>query len=118
MDILIPNLMQCFFKQITRLNANGSQLQEMSGELFLTMAGLPKQDQCVLVKNIERITKKRNPQKNNKCGFCTINTIDTVMIPCGHQFSCDECRKKREIRRCPICRNPVNQIVKTYMAGF
>eukprot|EP01083_Nonionella_stella_P319052 1169150_1 len=105
-----------FFEQISRLKVNGSQLKEMNSTLFLKMAGLNEQNQRVLVGNIARITKQQ--KQRNICGFCTQNMINTAMIPCGHQYSCNECAKKHRLRKCPICRKPIREIVKTYMAGF
>eukprot|EP01083_Nonionella_stella_P077483 211627_1 len=104
-----------FFEQISGLNLNGSKLKELNSTL-LKLTSLNGKDQRVLVSNIERITKQQ--KQSNICGFCTENMINTVMVPCGHQFACDECTKNHQIQKCPICRKQIRQTLKTFMAGL
>eukprot|EP01084_Bolivina_argentea_P047744 87995_1 len=103
--------------RIAEMNVNGSQIREMHSKLFLKMAGLDAESQCILLKNVARITKLSN---RNICGFCATNNINTVMIPCGHQYFCHECLMKQDniSNHCPICRKKVSKSIKTFMSGF
>eukprot|EP01084_Bolivina_argentea_P047745 87997_1 len=108
---------ESFLNRIAEMNVNGSQIREMHSKLFLKMAGLDAESQCILLKNVARITKLSN---RNICGFCATNNINTVMIPCGHQYFCHECLMKQDniSNHCPICRKKVSKSIKTFMSGF
>lgn len=50
--------------------------------------------------------------EENICKVCFENQIDTVIVPCGHICICSKCSK--DIGTCPICRNLISQIIKTF----
>merc|ERR1740123_2327272 len=52
------------------------------------------------------------------CGLCMVKVVDSVYLPCGHQFSCFGCAAKYKTKKCPLCRTKCNRICQTYMAGF
>ncbi|CAD7932404.1 unnamed protein product [Amoebophrya sp. A25] len=50
---------------------------------------------------------------DNICKVCFENVIDTVILDCGHQVVCQSC--STDIGSlCPLCRNPIARIIKTY----
>ena len=105
---------------IEKLEINGGELLELNNKLFLkNMLGLNKEkDQYILMKHINRISAFNGGKYQMICGLCTINIINTVMIPCGHCYHCYQCSIKHEMRKCPICRENVTKVVQTYMSGF
>ncbi|XP_078310189.1 uncharacterized protein LOC144618312 [Crassostrea virginica] len=52
---------------------------------------------------------------DSKCKVCLDNTADCVILRCGH-FVCDSCgqRLKSNDSLCHICRQPIQDIIKTY----
>ena len=69
-----------------------------------SMSTLPTNAQAGL--NIE--------DKNDKiCRVCFDRVVDTVMVPCGHAIICDGCSGTVG-DTCPLCRKPIQQIVRTY----
>jgi hypothetical protein len=56
--------------------------------------------------------KEEKDSEENLCKICFESQIDSVIIPCGHYAICNGCTKG--LNSCPICRNPIAQIVKTF----
>eukprot|EP01084_Bolivina_argentea_P127697 225814_1 len=102
------------FDLLKKLDVNGKQMKQIS-ILFLKSTGLMKNDCKKLFENIIRIGNKKN---NVICGGCVLNQINTVIIPCYHQYLCNECASKAQMQRCPVCRAPIKEIKQTFMSGF
>ena len=53
---------------------------------------------------------------NGSCVICSDAPIEVVLIPCGHLVGCMGCftEVKMKDTGCPICRAPVERVVKTY----
>eukprot|EP01083_Nonionella_stella_P139534 425813_1 len=111
---------ETFMNAIHEMHIDGTQLTEMNSKLFLNLAGLSREkDQYIVRKHINRIVKQKNDMEyRNVCGVCMTNVINTVMIPCGHCFSCWSCSEKQKIKKCPMCRKDVKQILKTFLSGY
>eukprot|EP01083_Nonionella_stella_P071515 192113_1 len=109
-----------FMNAIQEMQIDGTQLTEMNNKLFLNQNGLTREkDQYIVRKHINRIVKQKNDMEyRNVCGVCMTNVINTVMIPCGHCFSCWSCSEKHKIAKCPMCRKEVNQVIKTFLSGY
>jgi len=52
------------------------------------------------------------PQEDTSCKICFENTIDAVIIPCGHVAICIACTEG--LKLCPMCRGPVASVVKMF----
>jgi len=50
----------------------------------------------------------------NACKVCFENPIDCVLLKCGHMVVCIECGTN--LKNCPICRQAISEIVKTFKA--
>jgi len=61
-----------------------------------------------------KIEKKEEIPEEISCKICFEAVIDSVFVPCGHLCVCMDCGKSLKI--CPMCRNPVTQIIKTFKA--
>jgi len=48
------------------------------------------------------------------CKICFENQVDTVILPCGHCCCCEECLLG--MQDCPICRRPVERLIKIFKA--
>ncbi|XP_038651319.1 E3 ubiquitin-protein ligase NEURL3-like isoform X3 [Scyliorhinus canicula] len=50
------------------------------------------------------------------CILCCSHQVDSVLYKCGHMCVCFGCGKKLlgQNAKCPICRQPVKEIIKTY----
>jgi len=49
------------------------------------------------------------------CCICLDNCVNTVIVPCGHVCICEDCKQKIKDNKCPICRQQITQIIKTYI---
>merc|ERR550532_685691 len=77
------------------------------------------EDQSVLLRNLCRVCENwTGSKRRDLCGLCMENRINSVMIPCGHQYSCYDCLVDNEIHKCPICRKQITEKMRTYMNGF
>lgn len=55
-------------------------------------------------------------EKNMECTICCTNPVNAACVPCGHMMSCDVCLEqvKRLGKSCPVCRKPINKVLKVY----
>ena len=62
--------------------------------------------------------QRRRPRDtgDDTCSICMDRTIDSAFIPCGHQAACVECARRLE-GPCPICREPIADVLQTFLAG-
>jgi len=75
-----------------------------------------------LLKIVERLWKQEQRNKSNienmdddsLCKICMDSPIDCVMLECGHMCTCTNCGK--QMAECPICRQYVVRVVKTFKA--
>lgn len=51
--------------------------------------------------------------EDNECVVCYDRRINTCLQPCGHVALCDTCARRLEGRRCPLCREPILDIVSS-----
>ncbi|KAI9096229.1 hypothetical protein DFS34DRAFT_159668 [Phlyctochytrium arcticum] len=70
-----------------------------------------------LVEN-ERAEMGRNTDGDDDglCKICCDAPINCVFLECGHLVTCMDCGKtlERKTRECPICREPIARIVRTF----
>jgi len=75
-----------------------------------------------LLKILRRLWKQEQKNKENietmdddsLCKICMDSPIDCVMLECGHMCTCTNCGK--QMAECPICRQYVVRVVKTFKA--
>lgn len=75
-----------------------------------------------LLKIVERLWKQDQRHKESMetmdddslCKICMDSPIDCVMLECGHMCTCTNCGK--QMAECPICRQYVVRVVKTFRA--
>ena len=48
------------------------------------------------------------------CKICMVDNSSIVFLPCGHLVACAACSPALNI--CPICREPIKGIVRTFIA--
>ena len=69
-------------------------------------------------KAADESSKCRDDQEdydNDLCKICFVNTINTVIIPCGHFCSCLDCGRRLDAE-CPICRGPIAKVQEVFRA--
>ena len=49
------------------------------------------------------------------CAICCDRRRDSVLVPCGHIVACMQCGVKFDDQHCPICKQYVSMVLKTYM---
>jgi len=75
-----------------------------------------------LLRILQRLWKQEQRNKDNLetmedeslCKICMDSPIDCVMLECGHMCTCTNCGK--QMAECPICRQYVVRVVKTFKA--
>ena len=59
--------------------------------------------------NIKKNTKVFEDDTTMDCAVCLSCEKDTVFIPCGHYYTCNEC--SIQLKTCPICRATITERV-------
>lgn len=58
------------------------------------------------------------PQSDELCEVCLVKQRDgrLALVPCGHQRFCSDCieQVERQGHGCPICRSPINLVLRLY----
>ena len=58
--------------------------------------------------------EKESMNDSDLCKICMDNPVDCVMLECGHMCTCTTCGK--QMAECPICRQYVVRVVRTFKA--
>ena len=77
-----------------------------------------------LIKYMERARQREDeepaPKKQrvdaDMCKICYQADINTCLVPCGHVVACLSCAERLGDEPCPICKQPVAFVQKTYRA--
>ena len=71
------------------------------------------------IKDFQLINEQKEENKKEKkhlCIICLTNNQEIILSPCGHKCICENCyyklKYKNQISECPICRHPVESIVR------
>jgi hypothetical protein len=67
------------------------------------------------MRNIESqvlINESEEIPEEELCKICEAVRKDCVFIPCGHKTCCYDCYLHIKSENCPICRNPINSVLK------
>jgi len=96
------------------------QVKELLAMNRVNFKGCVEKDE--LLKIVERLWKQEQRNKSNidtmddesLCKICMDSPIDCVMLECGHMCTCTNCGK--QMAECPICRQYVVRVVKTFKA--
>ena len=64
----------------------------------------------------ESPAKKPRADKDDLCKICFVQEIRTCQVPCGHLVACMMCAERLGEDPCPICKQPVAFVQKTYRA--
>merc|ERR1712020_205779 len=75
-----------------------------------------------LLKIVTRLWKQEQKAEEGKdsirdeelCKICMDHPVDCVMLECGHMCTCTRCGK--QMAECPICRQYVVRVVRTFKA--
>ena len=111
-------------KKLKLVGINGSTLCEIT-DSFLILAGVNDVNRRkLIVKCIDDLFDKygggKQYNKSQMCCVCTVNEVNTCLVPCGHLVYCKDCGKKSfdHTDKCPICRQKIVTIVTTFPAGL
>ena len=64
----------------------------------------------------EEPAKKKQRVDVDMCRICFQHNINTCLVPCGHVVACLSCAERLGDEPCPICKQPVAFVQKTYRA--
>ena len=73
---------------------------------------LARKKREALIREMESMRDNNSTQES--CVVCLDNPRGTVLIPCGHVCVCLLCSD--QVETCPVCRQDIDQIVRTYNA--
>lgn len=107
-----------FITRIEKLKIDGSKMKDVN-ETLLAALEFDDGDQRIMMRNIERVINHNAAPKNTICMICVRRQINTTYDPCGHQAICFQCYAERphNFMTCMICREEVDQVIQTFMAG-
>jgi len=57
-------------------------------------------------------------RKDKECVVCMENIVNTVLAPCGHICMCLPCANRLAPKNCPICKNAVQNVIRTFDATY
>jgi len=71
------------------------------------------------IKDFQLINEQKEENKKEKkhlCIICLTNNQEIILSPCGHKCICENCyyklKNKNKISECPVCRHPIESIVR------
>jgi len=96
------------------------QIKELLAMNRVNFKGCVEKDE--LLRILERLWRQEQRHKeegdtmddDSLCKICMDSPIDCVMLECGHMCTCTQCGK--QMAECPICRQYVVRVVKTFKA--
>ncbi|KAI9003670.1 hypothetical protein BC832DRAFT_86845 [Gaertneriomyces semiglobifer] len=98
---------------------------------LLPVPSKPSQAPACVLKQSDKEALNQNTTLQVTCLICHTHLVQSVLVPCGHIAFCEECiRKSCEgqradqyegrlpvVSRCPLCRVPVESVVRFYVCG-
>lgn len=63
---------------------------------------------------ISQKKEKIDEEEDNMCKVCFEKELNSVVMDCGHVCMCFECASKPNMQKCPICREQIIKVVRTY----
>jgi len=65
----------------------------------------------------KRQRRRAREANGDTCSICLDRTLDSAFIPCGHQTACLDCALRLAGGPCPICREPIADVLQTFLAA-
>merc|ERR1719481_2005877 len=113
--------MECARALLSRTDLD-LEIKNKKGETAETIARSRNNQE--MIKLLSEARRNREEQRNKEegdamdddsmCKICMDFPIDCVMLECGHMCTCTNCGK--QMAECPICRQYVVRVVKTFKA--
>ncbi|KAE8973727.1 hypothetical protein PR003_g27165 [Phytophthora rubi] len=95
---------------LARLNVSlSTSYEELMAEMLRLQhrATLAEEDRRAALKQVEQALRdKRDAEMALVCVVCLVNSVDKVLIPCGHSY-CSTCVKRLHRHSCPVCRREI-----------
>jgi len=99
---------------------SATQLKKLLAMNRVTFKGVVEKEE--LLKIVTRLWKQEQKAEEGKdcirdeelCKICMDHPVDCVMLECGHMCTCTRCGK--QMAECPICRQYVVRVVRTFKA--
>jgi len=68
-----------------------------------------------LSQQLELVIQTLEERKKETCVICLTNSRSHVLIPCGHKLFCEACAGGLMMTKvCPVCRTPIQSILKVF----
>jgi len=80
-----------------------------------SMSEAPVTATPVKKKILKKGASSKAPQENG-CKICMDGAVETVFVPCGHMVACSACGEQFKKQTCPMCREKVKMVVRTFTA--
>ena len=105
---------------------NESELHELSAKQMkdllamnrVNFKGVVERDELLKIvtrvwrQHMKATEEKDTMEDSDLCKICMDSVVDCVMLECGHMCTCINCGK--QMSECPICRQFVVRVVKTF----
>ena len=78
-----------------------------------TLAGIPQHAMSMPTSPVDSSLL----DESNECKVCCEEAVNCVLYTCGHMCMCYSCAmavKEQKGGLCPICRQPIQDVIKTY----
>lgn len=109
--------------EVIRQNPVGNQLfdNRLIGLIGITffqilLDSIGKDKVEKLLKGVLEDKKREEKPPTVVCTICMEKNVSSVFLECGHAVACYDCAIKTQTKSktCPICREPVTRVVRTY----
>ncbi|XP_052096554.1 baculoviral IAP repeat-containing protein 2-like [Mytilus californianus] len=118
------NLLQPDCPYIIDLIADGIQscvdlhkFESNSCEQNIEMNDASDRNKYVAITSLSSSSLDTTTDERLQCKVCLTNPLQITIQPCGHFSLCESCytHLKYENNRCPICRGPIKNTIRTYV---
>jgi len=109
-----------FHYQVFVMLANSPEEEEVPMDISYNYQRFPNYQSYLEASPQVEGAPNSNPQSTGvsegQCPICMDSPQNAICIPCGHTAGCLKCllRVHRTDKQCPICRLPINQVVKIH----
>jgi len=87
-------------------------LQALEEEQLRRMIETSKREYLEYLESTKQKSVPQEEKYYNTCKICFEKELNCALVPCGHMVICLLC--VQQIQVCPICRKPVEQVLKVY----
>jgi hypothetical protein len=97
---------------VSKIEKMGFESAKIISTLYqLYKKNLPIDDEKLLLSELSNTSLV-----NTECKVCLDNSVNCVLLPCRHSCLCVDCAELVKNSGCPVCREPINQVIPIFLS--